>query len=736
MKNNFFTLAKHTAVTTALLVLMVAPFAPLTAQAQVAFPTTDVPAIENLNNPLTPTGDTGTGPTSAGTISSFQNPTSAAGAPAAAAAAATQAQQRGSSIPSECDWFSNWSLCITNVVYVFTVGIGSGFAYVAAYFFDWAIALSLNGSAYALDFVSQGWTTARDLANMAFLFILIYIAFIIMFEADTTGTVHMLTTVIIVALLVNFSFFFTRLAIDAGNILSIQFYNAIDAPPLSSTAGQVGVQGQVLSGLSAVGGVAGANVAGQTKDLTAGIMGMLNLQGLFSTDSFNKWYNGDPANKVPPATFMVALVSLSFLYIAAGIMFWILTVAFVTNGAKFLMRIVVLWFLIIASPLAFVARAVPIFEQYYHRWQEELISHSFYPVAFMFIFLILTKFATQMSCTTLTTCSQTSLIGGMFSGLQGANAASPVASIGYAVANVGIRMGFVIAMLYIGMEASKKIGVMGASAAEHAGNWVGGKFIGTTGWAARNTVGYAGNRLASTPALRNMEAKAGLTGLFGRGLRGTLGAVGRASFDARGAPMVGKELAKDFGKAQKGGYAKELEERTKTKEKKLKAVEPSEGQKMQALDKAKEEHNYQTVKSTEEDTRKKSQDRLEIINSELEKLRTKDRKDPGDDERAKDLVVSKRVHESKIKISNRNLEALESVTKKRAEEISGEGESKVYATTLATRNIRNLGIPFTSSIEAAAKIRKGKSDVEKIADAVKEAAKEDKEGDESKKDTH
>src|SRR6185369_3602202 len=107
-----------------------------------------------------------------------------------------------------------------------------GFAYVAAYFFDWSISLSLNGTAYALDFVSQGWTTARDIGNMAFLFILLYIAFKIMFEAETNETVHMLVVVIVIALLVNFSFFFTRLAIDAGNILAIQFYNAIDAPSI------------------------------------------------------------------------------------------------------------------------------------------------------------------------------------------------------------------------------------------------------------------------------------------------------------------------------------------------------------------------------------------------------------------------------------------------------------------------------------------------------------------------
>ncbi len=79
-------------------------------------------------------------------------------------------------------------------------------------------------------------------------------------------------------------------------------------------------------------------------------MGMLNLQGLLGSDSFNQFRNSASYN------FLTAFISLTFLYIAAAIMLWGLTVAFITNGVKFLIRIVVLWFLIIASPLAFVAK--------------------------------------------------------------------------------------------------------------------------------------------------------------------------------------------------------------------------------------------------------------------------------------------------------------------------------------------------------------------------------------------
>ena len=117
------------------------------------------------------------------------------------------------------------------VVYYVGPGLATPFAWVGAAFFSIVVQLSLTSSAYALDFLAQGWTVVRDLANMTFIFILIFIALTIMFRAGTPGTIKTLATVVVVALLVNFSFFFTRVVIDAGNLLAVQFYNAIEAHP-------------------------------------------------------------------------------------------------------------------------------------------------------------------------------------------------------------------------------------------------------------------------------------------------------------------------------------------------------------------------------------------------------------------------------------------------------------------------------------------------------------------------
>jgi len=334
--------------------------------------------------------------------------------------------------------------CVAGFIYIFTVGLGSAIAFVGAYFFNIAVHISLDAGAYSLDFVSAGWTTARDIANMAFIFILIYLAMTIMFQANTSGTMHTLVTVIIIALIINFSFFFTRIVIDAGNILAVQFYNAITANDTSNF--QVDSEGKRIP------------------DLTAGIMNGVDLQNALSSKSF-KTFQKDTNTA---AGFIPYVIALSFLYISMGAMFFMLAGAFFMAGAKFLTRIVMLWFMIIASPLALVARASGMkqIEHYYHDWQSNLIRNAFYPVAFLFIFWILSQFMSSLG----TGGAIEKLFQDLSSSSTSTEAGNFIAKMAIFIANLGIRIGFVIAMIYIALEASKRFGVYGAAAAEKFGN--------------------------------------------------------------------------------------------------------------------------------------------------------------------------------------------------------------------------------------------------------------------------
>ncbi|HEY5383142.1 MAG TPA: hypothetical protein VIJ88_01140, partial [Candidatus Paceibacterota bacterium] len=776
-----------------ILTLVVGPFQPLIAQAQViSAPGQQGPTLNGQTADVNPNNVSAApqGPTLSGQTLDF-NPTNSATTvtqPGAVGGAATDPNNTGK---NGCSWSPNdWDLCITDVVYVFTVGIGSSFAYVAAEFFNLAVNISLSGPAYALTFISTGWTTARDLANMAFLFILIYIAFMIMFNAETSGTMSLLAGVIVIALLVNFSFFFTRLVIDAGNILSIQFYNSITAPSIQSSAQTSNVAAGVNTAATFIG-------ATKTKDLTASIMGMLQLQNLFGSKSFDVFHSS--------TGFFTQIIVLSFLYIAAAIMFYLLTVMFVTIGVKFLMRVVVLWFLIIASPLAFVARAMPPgkLRGYFDQWRDMLVAHAFYPAAFMFIFLILTNFTNQMgNCTNNgSTSSQSCLINDIFASLtpSGNSSTSAIAVMGLAIANVAIRMGFVIAILYMGMKASDKISVMGAGAAKGAGNWVGGKYIGAFGAVGRHTVGTAGYSLGQTRWMQDWASK---DPLIGRTLLKGFNKAGAASFDVR-TPLSAVGV-KAPGKAQKGGYKADVDARVKWREKqseqysneltkeekdtfekkKKEAKEKFEQDKKQAKEKdgdAQKAENLRAEKEAEskfeeanpgkratlaadiETTSKKQQDAAKAQSEAAENLKKAAQDIKDLESRGKqgtpemDAAITERKNreaaeetsskekataEAELtKLKDEQKEIEEKVKKdakeltKKIEETKVE-ETKVvapttlrgqYADSLEHRNLSRLGAWIPAADKKAAdKIRKGKTTKEKMAEVVKELEKEEK----------
>ncbi len=477
-------------------------------------------------------------------------------------------------------------------------------------------------------------------------------------------------------------------------------------------------------------------------------MGMLQLQNLFNTTSFQNFYK--PQDGSSPG-FLVVVVTLSFLYIAAGIMFYLITVMFVTAGVKFLMRIVVLWFLIIASPLAFVARATPQFKKYFDQWREMLISHAFYPVAFMFIFLILTNFTNQMgNCSGITpggTSSQSCLINDIFTSLPAGSGGNAFVMMGIAIANVAIRMGFVIGILYLGMKAADSVSVMGAKAAEKAGSGFGnmysglmkrgGRFassatIGGAGLVGRNTFGAAGNSVSRSLVLRNAESKGGFTGVLARGARGLGSAVAGASFDARA--LTGKGAADVLGEAQKGGYTKEVKDAVHAKEERAKALEPTDGDKARAhaiieaeakAGKTERGREYNTHKTIHDASKKRGGE----IDNEVTNLESRVGLDAAakleNDAKIKALKIEKKAHIAIVNTRDKKMKALE-------KQVSGEGVKKQYADTLVRRRAGNLwGTFMRANREAADHIRHEKSAKDKFADAAKEFAKEQEKTDEA-----
>ncbi len=628
--------------------------------------------------------------------------------------AETAARNGGGGIPAS-EWCNSASTCLSSVVYIFTVGMMSVFAYIGGYVFSLAVQLSLQSFAYSLDFLSTGWTAVRDIANMAFIFVLIYIAFTIIFEAETAGTMRMLAAVVVMALLINFSFFLTRVVIDAGNILAIQFYNAIDAKPIDTYN-----RGTVVN---SIGAAAQYFSPGTPKDLTASIMDAIKSQVILSPSSFTATQTGSGIS-----IFLTNLITQVLIYIALGAILAILAFTFLAVGFKFIMRMLVLWFVIISAPLAFAARAIPhrttrgLFDQ----WLGLLIKFSFYPAIFLFMFLIITFIATAIG-------SDGGLIGPIFRDATAMNNNADLSvgyKIGTIIANVVLRLGLVIIMLYYGLKVADKIVDEGTDAAKGFSNWVGRKVgtaaYGSTAWAARRTLAPMAYNAAKSTAVKdftNLSPRLG--GLLQKGLKG----VANNRLDMRQVPgfrpgilALGGIHGGDLGTPGKEGYIKETELRAKG----LAAL--AKDMKGDEYDTRKAQQKFDNDPTSEGRARKEEallfeKQEAERMAADLEERAEHYREDDNMED-ARQFKAFAAAAQKQAKDAETKLKALDKVGEKKVKE---DGVARITALAKKLEAGKPVIGTTRSDIKSATevwKVLKGKTPHEKAADALKELQEE------------
>lgn len=196
--------------------------------------------------------------------------------------------------------------------------------------------------------VIDGWVAVRDLTNTFFILVLLIIAFATILRISSYGYKQLLSRLLIVAILVNFSMTIVGLAIDLSQIVMMTFLNVI-------------------------------------KDITAGnIMVGLGLQNAFGiSENFI-----EAGGSVDIGDYVASLV-------IAGIMLLITAVIMGAFVAMLAMRVVTLWISLVLSPAAFVAFVFPSAKKYYQQWSLDLGKNLVTGPALMFFlwltFTIITK---------------------------------------------------------------------------------------------------------------------------------------------------------------------------------------------------------------------------------------------------------------------------------------------------------------------------------------------------------
>ena len=427
----------------------------------------------------------------------------------------------------ECGvFFGSMGYCLAYVFYFVPYFVGGQVLTAAAHFLDLTVSLALSSDLFTQSpFLQTGWAMMRDIANVFFILMLLYIAILIMLDQPMSGggsPKKMIWSVILMAILINFSMFVTDIVIDTSNTLALVFYNQISVT--SQTTGPVTTDPnlQVASNQIA-GGI--ATVA--PKEIS------LSLASAFHPQQFNSpgFWNGLKDPKAPsgdpvPATTMITLVLIM------GILYCVVAWSFFVAGASFLGRIVELFVIIIFYPISFVSYIVPgmrgIDRLGWSDWWKRLSDVAFSaPLYLMMIYLIALI-----------------LNGGLFGG----NATSaPTITAGTwllsLVQSVLIPAVFLFIMLSMAtkfvMKASGTIGnALGGAAniaAKSVGGFALGSSMGAAAWVGRTTGGRIGERIQNSKFVQNNKTKSGwsVSGWAARAALSTGKGMQTASYDVR-----------------------------------------------------------------------------------------------------------------------------------------------------------------------------------------------------------
>jgi hypothetical protein len=252
-----------------------------------------------------------------------------------------------------------------------------------AYLFNVMLSIAMDGRLFKSGFVASGWAIVRDLSNIFFILILLYVAIRMILGLAGHGVKETVAKVVIVALLINFSMFFTGIVIDTSNMLALVFYNKLK---VSTT-----VDGSERPY---------ASVRGE-KDVSGGLVAAFDPTRALHEDFFKearKTYGIDGQLVEGQVVGLPFGTTMAIIFIS-GVMMLFAVYALFVSGFAFLARLIELWLLIIASPFAFMSSTVHEMEGLkdwgWKSWLHRLIAASFMAPAFMFflyfIFLLISS---------------------------------------------------------------------------------------------------------------------------------------------------------------------------------------------------------------------------------------------------------------------------------------------------------------------------------------------------------
>ena len=401
--------------------------------------------------------------------------------------------------------------------------------------------LNMAKNLSGMDGINTGWKVLRDLMNIAFIFLLVYEGIkMIIGQSDITQVKKFITGIVLASLLINFSLFFTKVMIDASNVVTIGLYNSIlsDAGSTKASGGLSNAYQQAL-----------------------GTQGFLDGPTIEKGDSF-------PDNNY---NRLVVLLMASLLVIITSFIFFAISVLFIV-------RYIVLLLLLILSPIAYMGMALPgIAGKRASEWWDSLWGQLLFAPIFMLM--------TWVILTLITSPNFTGVAFDPNEWTNFARAGLKAPGVISLLFNFVVIIGLAIASLVISKKWSTQGSSMISDLSGKATTFAGNTLLGGTARFSRATLGRYGNKIINDENSEDLKRRAAKGEIGARIKLASANFATGSSFDIRATKKLGfQELAKttslDFGKAdaKKENYKAIREEEAKKEGEKIKRYKSSEAE--------------------------------------------------------------------------------------------------------------------------------------------------------------
>lgn len=210
------------------------------------------------------------------------------------------------------------------------------------------------------------WQMVRDLANLSFIFILIYAALATIFQVKKVEIKRVVPQLILVAILMNFSLFFVQIAVDMSNFVAYQFYTSVTV----TTADETGTIGS-RSGIT----------------MSKVIANVTNITALVAPPTDSRFVDSNTTSTIPYSQqpgFFYGLMASVFVGTAGLVM--------LAGALLLFIRFFMIMVYMIASPIALASTILEnTKETFFHGWWlKGLISQlTFAPAYFGMMYLAL-----------------------------------------------------------------------------------------------------------------------------------------------------------------------------------------------------------------------------------------------------------------------------------------------------------------------------------------------------------